>query len=77
MSSMKIGITGEGSIYDCGTDSDMRLFFDCISYYLPPKYPEKDWSVLTDRLYRQYLRLEELVIAESLMKLVQDESNQK
>ena len=55
----------------------MRLFFDCISYYLPPKYPEKDWSVLTDRLYRQYLRLEELVIAESLMKLVQDESNQK
>lgn len=76
MSSMKIGITGGGSIYDCGTDSDMRLFFDCISYYLPPKYPEKDWSVLTDRLYRRYLKLEELDIAESLMKLVQKEFKQ-
>ena len=73
---LSIGIIGGGSVFSLGTDSDMRLFFDCISYYLPPKYPEKDWSILTDRLYRRYLRLEELDMAESLMKLVEKEFKQ-
>lgn len=76
MCDLKIGYIGGGIIIDLGTDSDMKLFFDSISYYLPSKYPEKDWSILTDRLYRRYLKLEELDIAESLMKLVEEEFKQ-
>ena len=76
MRDLKIGYIGGGIIIDLGTDSDMRLFFDCISYYLPPKYPQENWSILTDRLYRRYLKLEELDIAESLMKLVEEEFKQ-
>ncbi|OCG24541.1 hypothetical protein A9G45_09280 [Gilliamella sp. HK2] len=71
-----IGIRGGSSVFILGTDSDMKLFFDCISYYLQPKYPEENWSILTDRLYRRYLKLEELDTAESLMKLVEEEFKQ-
>ncbi|OCG43897.1 hypothetical protein A9G28_03560 [Gilliamella sp. Fer1-1] len=70
------GFCGGSSIFALGTDSDMKLFFDCISYYLLPKYPKEDWSILTDRLYRRYLKLEELDTAESLMKLVEEEFKQ-
>lgn len=73
---LTIGIRGGGSVFILGTDSDMKLFFDCISYYLLPKYPKEDWSILTDRLYRRYLKLEELDTAESLMKLVEEEFKQ-
>jgi hypothetical protein len=76
MRDIKIGFIGGGTIIDLGTDGDVQLFFDCISYYVLFKYPEKDWSVLTDRFYRRYLKLEELDIAESLMKLVEEEFKQ-
>ncbi|WP_239327051.1 hypothetical protein [Snodgrassella gandavensis] len=71
-----IGIRGGSSVFILGTDSDMELFFDCISYYLQPKYPEENWSILTDRFYRRYLRLEELDTAEFLIKLVEEEFKQ-
>ena len=73
---IKIGFRGGGLVYELGTDSDMRLFFDCISYYVLPKYPDKNWSLITDRLYRRYLRLEELDDAVALMKLVEKEFKQ-
>ncbi|PIT21919.1 hypothetical protein BGI36_04850 [Snodgrassella communis] len=76
MRDIKTGFIGGGTIIDLGTDSDVQLFFDCISYYVLSKYPEKDWLVLTDRFYRRYLKLEELDIAESLMKLVEEEFKQ-
>ncbi|WP_239375358.1 hypothetical protein [Snodgrassella gandavensis] len=70
------GFCGGSSVFTLGTDSDMELFFDCISYYLQPKYPEENWSILTDRLYRRYLKLEELDTAEFLIKLVEKEFKQ-
>ena len=74
--SLKNGFIGGGSIFNLGTDSDMRLFFDCISYYVLPKYPDQNWSLITDRLYRRYLKLEELDAAVALMKLVEKEFKQ-
>ena len=74
--SIKIGFTGGSTIVELGTDSDMRLFFDCILYYVPPKYPAPNWSLITDRLYRRYLKLEELDTAVALMKLVEKEFKQ-
>ena len=76
MMSIKIGFTGGARIVELGTDSDMQLFFDCILYYVPPKYPNQNWSLITDYLYRRYLKLEELDAAVALMKLVEKEFKQ-
>ena len=76
MRDLKIGFAGGGIMSDLGTDSDMQLFFECISYYVPSKYPDQNWSIITDRLYRRYLKLEELDDAESLMKIVEKEFRQ-
>ena len=76
MRELKIGLIGGGIINNLGTDIDMQLFFECISYYVLSKYPDQNWSIITDRLYRRYLKLEELDDAESLMKIVEKEFKQ-
>ncbi|WP_324251753.1 hypothetical protein [Paraburkholderia gardini] len=48
----------------------MVLFFDCLRTYAEQAYPEQDWGLLTDRLYRRYLRLDELEAASALMEQV-------
>jgi len=48
----------------------MLCFFDCLDYFVIRNYAEQDWSLLTDRLYRRYLRLEELETARELMERV-------
>ena len=40
MTKLKIGFISGGIVCDLGTDSDMQLFFDCISDYILPKYPD-------------------------------------
>lgn len=66
------GFHGGGSMYELGSVSDMVLFFECINFYAAKKHPETDWSLLTDRLYRRYLRLEELEEAVKLMNKVKE-----
>ncbi len=66
------GFHGGSSIRELGSVSDMVLFFECINFYAAKKYPETDWSLLTDRLYRRYLRLEELDEAVKLMSKVKE-----
>lgn len=63
-----IGFTGGGSICELGPAADVQLFFDCLSTYVVKKDQERDWSVLTDRLYRRYLRASELDAACALMQ---------
>ena len=67
----KIGFCGGSSLCELGSASDVELFFDCIEYFAVKKYPHLNWTVLTDRLYRRYLRYEEIVVAEDLMRQVQ------
>jgi len=50
----------------------MELFFECINYFVVRNHAEFDWSLLTDRLYRRYLRLEELEPASELMDKVKE-----
>lgn len=64
----KIGFHGGHTIYELGPASDMVLFFECLSIYVERQYPEQNWSLLTDRLYRRYLRLEDLDAASALME---------
>lgn len=66
----KIGFHGGHTIYELGPAPDMMLFFDCLKTYAEQDHPEQDWSLLTDRLYRRYLRREELDKASTLMEQV-------
>ena len=67
----KIGFSGGSSICELGPSSDVELFFECLKTYAEREHPEQDWSLLTDRLYRRYLRLEELDQALKLMEQAQ------
>lgn len=68
----KIGFDGGHSIYELGPAPDVALFFECVKTYAEQNHPEQDWSLLTDRLYRRYLRREELKPALVLMSQVQE-----
>ena len=63
-----IGFSGGSSICELGPASDVVLFFDCLKAYVEQESQDQDWGLLTDRLYRRYLRLEELEKASSLME---------
>ena len=64
-----IGFHGGHTIYELGPLPDIVLFFECLQKYVQETHPERDWSLLTDRLYRRYLRLNELSDAFVLMEL--------
>ena len=68
----KIGFFGGGLLHELGPASDVVLFFSCVSQYAERDYPEQDWSLLTDRLYRRYLRLDEVELASALMAQVRE-----
>jgi len=46
------------------------FFFECLDYFVVNRYSEWDWSLLTDRLYRRYLRIDELEPVGELMREV-------
>lgn len=64
----RIGFDGGHSIYELGPISDVVLFFQCLVNCVEDAHPEQDWSLLTDRLYRRYLRSDELGRATDLMR---------
>lgn len=68
-----IGFSGGSSLCELGTVSDVVLFFDCINYFLVKKLPELNWNLLTDRLFRRYLRLNELQDTLILMEQVKQQ----
>jgi hypothetical protein len=47
-------------------------FFQCLDAYAAKSHPKQNWSLLTDRLYRRYLRQDELDEASVLMKSAQE-----
>lgn len=65
-----VGFCGGALTVELGTVNDMVLFFECIKSLVSWKYPEMDWSLLTDRFYKRYLRLEEMDISKELMDKV-------
>jgi hypothetical protein len=62
-----IALYGGGSLCELGPAADVQLFFDCVKEFVVHKFPEQDWSILTDRLYRRYIRMNELANAETMM----------
>jgi hypothetical protein len=68
-----IGFDGGHTIYELGPASDVELFFECLDFYVVRKHSDRDWTLLSDRLYRRYLRIDELDEAQALMDLAQHE----
>lgn len=62
-----VGFHGGSSICELGPSADVALFFECLDAYAAKHHPEKNWSLLTDRLYRRYLKQDELDEASTMM----------
>lgn len=70
--SSRVGFHGGSSIFELGSPADVAFFFRCIECFVVPKTPASDWSTVSDRLYKWYLRQEELEAAIRLMKSAQE-----
>ena len=46
-------------------------FFDCIETYVAKSFPNENWKLITDRLYKRYLRPQELDAAVAKMNMIQ------
>ena len=66
-----IGIAGGGTVWSLGTAQEIQLFFDCIDAYVVKSFPNEDWRLITDRLYKRYLRPQELDIAVEKMNMIE------
>lgn len=64
----KLGFDGGHTVYELGPISDVVLFFECLNAFVVSKYPDRDWSLLSDRLYKRYLRRGELDESLALME---------
>ena len=56
----KIGFDGGHTVYELGPVSDVVLFFECLNVFVVNTCLDQDWSLLSDGLYRRYLRQGEL-----------------
>jgi hypothetical protein len=64
-----VGLAAGQSIRRWGTLPDVELFFGCIPY-ATVAYQGQPWELILDRLYRRYLRPEDLGPAVELMRLL-------
>jgi hypothetical protein len=66
-----VGFCGGSSIRELGPVSDVTLFFDCVTAFAVPSTDE-NWLLVTDRLYRRYVRLDDLDETSRLMRKVRE-----
>jgi hypothetical protein len=67
---MTVGFDGGSILFGLGSAEDVNAFFVCIDEVMEKAKPSVDRTILTDRLFKRYLRLEELDNASALMKQV-------
>lgn len=65
-----VGFTGGCLVCELGTVQDMASFFYCVRTYMPNAYPQIDFSLVTDHLYRRYISRDELTKTIELMQAV-------
>lgn len=76
-----IGFCGGGLLHETGTVSEFQSFFNTL-VKLSEVFPNKlDWSLVLDRLYKRYVRLEDLDNTKEIMDfckmLLVKEENEK
>ncbi len=64
-----VGFAAGPQILQIGTVSDVKLFYSCIPHAAIHRQ-DKPWEVIFDRLYRRYLRPEDLQHAVALMAIL-------
>ena len=64
-----VGYAAGRQIIQLGSVSDVELFFSCIPF-AALHHQDKPWEILLDRLYRKYLRPEDLDPSLELMNIV-------
>ncbi len=64
-----VGLAAGQRLMQLGTVPDVHLFFSCIPH-AAVNHQDKSWEVIFDRLYRRYLRPEDLDPAASLMAIL-------
>jgi hypothetical protein len=65
-----VGFSGGSSLAELGSIDEVQLFFDCIASYAVASAPELDWTLLTDRLYRKCITVDQAPQALALMERV-------
>lgn len=65
-----IGFHGGHSAYELGPATDVAAFFKCLEMYSGDLARQPGFHVLSDRLYRRYLKLDELDAASDLLTKV-------
>lgn len=68
-----IALGGGSSLSELGPREDVEFFFHCLNRLAARTQPADKFELLTDRLYRRFLRLEELQPAAELMQQVRVE----
>lgn len=66
-----IAISGGGIMLEIGSEVEMQMFFNAIAKYSKIHDPNTDYNVILDRLYKRYLKLEEVSLANALLKRIQ------
>jgi hypothetical protein len=69
---VNVGFCGGSTMRELGSASDMKAFFNCIRLTAPHLARGGDDGLLTDRLYRRYLRSEELDQASAVAQETHD-----
>jgi len=67
-----VGLFGGPSVAELGPAADVQLFFDCVAAFVVPASPDRNWPLVTDRLYRRYVRREDLEPTQALMNEVKE-----
>jgi len=67
-----VGFCGGSEVRDLGSASDMEVFFKGVDLACSRLALDDDSGLLIDRLYRRYLRLEELAPTAALIGSVRD-----
>jgi len=67
-----VGFYGGSEVRGLGSASDMKAFFACVDLAIEKMPLDARSVVLTDRLYRRYLRLDELDVAAELLGAVRN-----
>jgi hypothetical protein len=64
-----VGFCGGSTLLELGPTSDMQAFFGCVELAVA-RLPQGDGGLLTDRLYRRYLKLEQLDAASEMLEQI-------
>lgn len=70
MTMKNVGFYGGSSLRELGPSADVALFFECLDTYVAKG--SGSWDLLKDRLYRRYLKEDELNEASALMRKVKE-----